>query len=95
MAADEMGGKQRAWVCAGYRWVESAALECPRLLAPDDVLPLLLVPARLTWDQREAAFGWGMAELFEQRYGWLALVRVLVHLDEAVGGFMHQEQSAD
>lgn len=87
MAADDMGGKQRAWICSGYRWLDSSLIDLPVLLAPDDEVPLLLVPRRFDELRRDAAFGWAMAELFQQRYGWLALVRVLVHLDEAVSFF--------
>lgn len=90
-AADEVGPLERACICAGWRSIDSANWDRPQMFLAAEQPPTLMVPEewiRRGW--RDAAFGEGMAELFLKRHGWLALVRVLVHLDEAAAFFEQQ-----
>jgi hypothetical protein len=74
-----VGSKERAWMCAGYTVVVNRALPRPRVIAVGDEVPVLCLPPGLADDpdQRELAFGWAMADLSEQRVGWLGLLRKL------------------
>jgi len=79
-----MGGKRRAWECAGYGWVLVAGIDGPRVLAADGERPVLLLPVGLTAWQSEACFGWAIADLLERDQGWLALLRLATALVELV-----------
>lgn len=73
-----MGWKQHAWAVAGYGWLIDEDLEAPVLLCADDHCPVLCLPPGLSADESDQAFGWALADLVEQRQGWMALLRVAV-----------------
>jgi hypothetical protein len=97
MAADEVGPMERAWIVAGFRSMDSADWTDPEVFAHPDEKPVLMVPEQwIREGRRDLAFAAGMAKVFYRRYGWLALVRVLVHLDDAAHFFASRErESAD
>mgnify|MGYP000947894407 CR=1 FL=1 len=70
-----MGGKHRAWACAGYGWMVDHTIREPVLMLADGERPVLCLPAGLTASQSEQVFAWGIADLLEQQGGWLALLR--------------------
>lgn len=75
-----MGGKQRAWACAGYGWMLDYTVDAPMVMVAEGERPVLCLPPGLTFEESERAFAWAMTELYEQRYGWLALLRMVVGL---------------
>lgn len=78
---DEVGPKERGWVCAGYGVLEEVAgLPEPVVLAPDDQYPILYLPVGWPATERERTFGWARADLAEQHLGWLGALRHLVNL---------------
>lgn len=98
MIADEVGALERACICAGWRSIDTTKWERPQVFLASGQPPVLMVPR--VWIERgdrDLAFGVGMAELFLKKHGWLALVRVLVHLDDAVSFFtvLGDQQTAD
>jgi len=70
-----MGGKHRAWACAGYGWFVDEGAGEPEVLAVAGERPVLCLPPGLTDAESDVAFGWAMSDLLEQQGGWLALVR--------------------
>ena len=87
MAADDMRQKERAWLVAGHRVEIEAELTFPQLWAAHSQPAVLFLPSHWACDAdvREAAFGWAMAELVEQRGGWLFLVRRLIYFVHEFG----------
>jgi hypothetical protein len=86
---DDVGPKERGWVCAGYLVAEGVAglpvppgadKPAPRVLAPDDQPPILFLPAGWPAADRELAFGWARSELAEHTLGWLGALRHLIAL---------------
>jgi hypothetical protein len=77
-----MGGKQRVWACAGYGWLVDYTIDHAFVLLAEGERPVLCLPPGLTFAESEREFGWAMADLYEQRYGWLALLRLTVQLAE-------------
>ena len=77
MVGDNAGPLERAWLCNGFRVVEGAGLPGPVVLAPEGDVPVLALPPSCARDAelRECAAGYAIADLYLQRYGWLALVR--------------------
>lgn len=96
MGADEWGPLRRSWGCVRYGALVSEDWDAPEVFDPEGASPFVMVPRE--WAERgweEQAYGYAMADLFCQRYGWQALVRVLSNLDAAVGGFVEEERTAD
>lgn len=72
-----MGGKFRAWACAGYGWLVDEEATHAEVVDVEGERPVLVLPPGLCAWRTEEVFGWAMAELFEQRYGWLFLLRAI------------------
>lgn len=85
MTGDDMRPKERAWAVAGHQWEMASGLEFPELWAARGKPAMLFIPAVYDDDARELAFGWAMAELAEQRGGWLFLVRRLIYFANDLG----------
>lgn len=85
MAGDDMRQKERAWLVAGHQWELICGLEFPELWAARGKPAVLFIPAGYDADARELAFGWAMADLAEQRGGWLFLVRRLIYFANELG----------
>lgn len=81
MGGRDVGPKERAWVAAGYRFFFSDVLVFPVVLAPDDEVPLAGLPSFAKGRCLDMMFGWCMADLREQRGGWLAMVERLSELE--------------
>lgn len=77
--AGEIHPKTRAWLCCGFLLEYDEDATEAELFAPEGETPVLVVPA--SWDACyvEGAAGWAIVDLYEQRYGWLALVRTINH----------------
>lgn len=96
IAADEVGALERACICAGWRSLVSEEWAAPEVFAPEGEPVVVMVPqAWVDRGDRDLAFGTAMALLFLQRYRWLALVGVLVHMDDAAEFFSSRENAAD
>lgn len=73
--AGEVPSKVRAWLCCGFGLeVDEGATEA-EVFAPEGETPVLLVPASWPASCVDVACGWAVTDLYEQRHGWLALVR--------------------
>lgn len=77
-----MGGKQHAWMLAGFGWVIDQDTDEAYVMAATGERPILCLPPGLTVDATEKAFGWAASDLKQQRDGWLSLLRELVNLNE-------------
>ncbi len=77
-----MGGKQHAWTVNGGRWIIDQETDDPYVMAADGEPPVLCLPPGLTPAWTEVAFGFGIADLKQQREGMLALARDLARLVE-------------
>jgi hypothetical protein len=80
-----MRQKERAWCVAGHRIEVVAGLASPQVWSAAGQPAVLFLPPGYDADTRELAVGWAMADLAEQRCGWLFLVRRLIHFASAVG----------
>lgn len=83
MNGDLMGGMARAWLVAGCGAMIDETLggeDGPYLLLPEDQRPVLCLPPGRGAAEYEVMFGWAMAEMRQQRDGWLALLRGLIAL---------------
>jgi hypothetical protein len=82
-----MRPKERAWMVAGHRVETERELTFPQVWAAQGQSAVLFLPQQWAGDSdiREAAFGWAMAELVEQRGGWLFLVRRLIYFAHEFG----------
>lgn len=74
MSGDNMGNKQRAWLCAGCGSFRDPVARSPRLLCAEGERPLLALPARYGPEDDEIAYGWAICELSERGRGWLFIV---------------------
>jgi hypothetical protein len=87
VAGDDMGQKERAWLCAGHRWDYDDDITFPIVMAALGQPAILYIPR--AWagdaDRRELAFGWGASEIAEQRCGWLFLVKRLIFFAGEIG----------
>lgn len=83
MVGDELGAKERGWICAGFLVTTVTGLLDPLVLAPDGLAPLLLLPDGWPDALRELAFGWARSDLAEQKRGWLGALRTLAALVDA------------
>ena len=54
-----------------------------------------MLPRGLSDAERELAHGWAMPEWFEQRHGWLALLRVLGRCEEIAALGVSRGMAAD
>jgi len=85
MSLDNMGSKQRAWLCAG----------CGAFIDPDAATSELWFSGRARpvlalcpldaedRDTEEKIYGWALSHLYEQRHGWLGLYRHVARLVDA------------
>lgn len=83
-----MGGKFRAWACAGFGWViddEAAGIAAVEVLFADGERPVLVLPPGLTHDESEVVFGWALTEVYEQQLGWLTMLRAVLRFSSQVG----------
>lgn len=96
MAADDAGPLERAWLCCGFRVLIRDDWQVPEVYEAAGQVAVLVLP--LLWarrpELREVACGFAMADVFLLRFGWRALVRVLLHLGDAVAFFAQQEGNA-
>lgn len=95
MSAGEVRSKQRAWLCCGFLVEYDDDATEAELFVTGDERPVVIMPAHWDAEQRDYACGWAIADLFEQRYGWLAMVRGITTWDEIVAGMGAQEEAAD
>lgn len=76
----ECGPKERAWRLDGYLVIEDEALPRPLVIVFADAPPVACIPSWARGWCRETMFGWCMADLREQRDGWLGMLRALQRL---------------
>lgn len=81
MESRAVGPKERGWRAAGYRSFSDDDLVWPVVFAPDDGVPIAGIPAFARGECRDVMFGWCMADLREQRAGWLGMVERLSELE--------------
>lgn len=75
-----LGPKQRAWITAGYRYFFDDGLSFPEVFIADGHIPIAALPGFARGRGLEVMFGWCMADLREQRAGWLNMVSLLIEL---------------
>lgn len=81
MESGSFGPKQRAWVAAGYRFFVDEDLIFPIVFASERETPIAALPSFARGQCLDMMFGWCMADLREQRAGWLGLVERLSELE--------------
>jgi hypothetical protein len=86
----------QAWLLCGFDFDFDPGAEEPDLYAIPGETPLLLVPLGCAGRELERAFGWGIAQLYLQRYGVVNLVRGIRAWEAIVGDLGGaREEAAD
>ncbi len=70
-----MGGMQRAWACAGGRWMIDVTVDDSYLILAGGERPVLCLAPGLSIAETEKAFGWALSDLLQQQATWVGLLR--------------------
>jgi len=85
MSLDNMGSKQRAWLCAGNGSFIDPAADRTTLWVSGRERPVLVLCPLDAEDREltEKMYGWAVADLHEQCHGWLRLYSHVARLVDA------------